>query len=230
VSFVLTTGAPGPGAPTVPLIILTLFYNGSEEEGRANFKSFLDLRCIADLTKEIPYEELNGLQNEQLVHGLCRLIKALTQVKPHLPSAKKVLDRLVSLAGSEVHFGVQQEFWPFEKVRSVPNGTCAFYRPKFNHGVVFVTWKNNTSENLELARRVGRELASIVASGQEEYIGKVEQGYGNYDHTPEEEYGIVVKNRAEALFRDNYPRLQELKKKYDPECIFNKWFPITPSA
>jgi hypothetical protein len=43
-----------------------------------------------------------------------------------------------------------------------------------------VTWKDNTSENLALARRVARELASIVASGQEEYIGKFEQGYGNY--------------------------------------------------
>jgi hypothetical protein len=50
------------------------------------------------------------------------------------------------------------------------------------------------------------------------------------DHTPEEEYGVVAKNRAEALFRDKYPRLQELKKKYDPESIFNKWFTITPSA
>jgi hypothetical protein len=91
-----------------------------------------------------------------------------------------VLDRLVSLADSGVHFGVQQEFWPFERIRSVPNGTCAYNRPKFNHGVIFVTWKDNTSENLALARRVGRELASIVASGQEEYIGKFEQGYGNY--------------------------------------------------
>ena len=50
------------------------------------------------------------------------------------------------------------------------------------------------------------------------------------DHSPEEEDGVVVKNKAEALFGKNYPRLQELKKKYDPENIFNKWFAITPSA
>ena len=50
------------------------------------------------------------------------------------------------------------------------------------------------------------------------------------DHSPEEEYGVVETNKAEALFRENYPRLQELKKKYDPENIFNKWFAITPSA
>ena len=49
------------------------------------------------------------------------------------------------------------------------------------------------------------------------------------DHTPEEEYGVVTKNKAEALFGENYSRLQELKKKYDPENIFNKWFAITPA-
>ena len=112
---------------------------------------------------------------------MCRLIKGLTQTKPHLPSARKLTDRLVSLANSEVHYGVQLEYWPFKKIRSVPNGTCAFYRPKYNHGVVFATWKNNTSDNLALARSVGRELADMVASGQEEYIGKkFEPGYGNY--------------------------------------------------
>ena len=91
-----------------------------------------------------------------------------------------MLDRLVSLADSPVHPGVQLEYWPFEKIRSVPNGTCAFKRPKYNHGVAFLTWKDNTPENLALARSVGRELASIIASGQEEYIGQFELGYGNY--------------------------------------------------
>ena len=53
--------------------------------------------------------------------------------------------------------------------------------------------------------------------------------HADLDHTVEEEDGVVVKNKAKALFRENYPRLQELKKKYDPERIFNRWFPITPS-
>ena len=43
-----------------------------------------------------------------------------------------------------------------------------------------MTWKNNTPENLALARGLGREFASIIADGQREYLGEVEQGYGNY--------------------------------------------------
>ena len=119
-------------------------------------------------------------QNAQLGHGLCRLLKSLSHTKPHLASAKKVLDRLVSLADSKVHPIVLLEYFPYKKILSIPNGTCAFQRPEFSHGVAVVTWKDNTPENLALARSIARDLASIVAAGQLEYLGQVDQGYGNY--------------------------------------------------
>ena len=31
-----------------------------------------------------------------------------------------------------------------------------------------------------LARSIGREFASIIGIGQQEYLGQVDQGYGNY--------------------------------------------------
>jgi hypothetical protein len=36
-------------------------------------------------------------------------------------------------------------------------------------------------------------------------------------------------DKAQVLFRDNYPRLQALNKKYDPNRLFSKWFVITPA-
>ena len=120
------------------------------------------------------------LQNARLDHGQGRLFKGLSHTKPDLSSTKAVLDRLVSLASSEVQTVVILEFFPLKKIQSIPNGTCAFQRPKFNNGVLVMTWKNNTLENLKLARSIAREFASIVAIGQQKYIGQVEQGYGNY--------------------------------------------------
>ena len=35
---------------------------------------------------------------------------------------------------------------------------------------------------------------------------------------------------ARALFGRNYPRLQRLKAKYDPDNVFSRWFAITPDA
>lgn len=60
-------------------MVVLLFYNGSESEGRANFKVFFDIGAsivspvdavliltvtgpIMDTTREMPYEELNTLQ------------------------------------------------------------------------------------------------------------------------------------------------------------------------
>lgn len=68
-------------------MIVIPFFNGSETEGRQKYKAFLDLSKVfsnhklsfalfmfavdpIDLTKEMPYEEMNSLQ-------VCGLIKIL---------------------------------------------------------------------------------------------------------------------------------------------------------
>ena len=41
---------------------------------------------------------------------------------------------------------------------------------------------------------------------------------------------VVPGIKPAAIFGENYARLQELKKKYDPDLMFFKWNPITPQA
>lgn len=47
---------------------------------------------------------------------------------------------------------------------------------------------------------------------------------------PEAVAGDKVFDKARLVFGENYGRLQQLKRKYDPENIFNKWFPIVPAS
>ena len=42
--------------------------------------------------------------------------------------------------------------------------------------------------------------------------------------------GTAKVNRAKDLFRENYPRMQEIKRKYDPDMMFNKWFTVNVAA
>ena len=35
--------------------------------------------------------------------------------------------------------------------------------------------------------------------------------------------------KARAAFGEAYPKLQQIKKKYDPELVFNRWYPIIPA-
>lgn len=36
-------------------------------------------------------------------------------------------------------------------------------------------------------------------------------------------------DKSHKFFGEHYPKLQAIKKKYDPDMIFNKWFVITPA-
>ena len=45
---------------TQPAIVVVPFFNGSAEEGKKRFQLVYNVGPIADMTREMPYEELNG--------------------------------------------------------------------------------------------------------------------------------------------------------------------------
>lgn len=53
-------------------------------------------------------------------------------------------------------------------------------------------------------------------------------GYPNYADV----YSVYneTDEYARKIFGPNYPRLQEIKAKYDPDMIWNRWFAIRPAT
>jgi len=49
------------------------------------------------------------------------------------------------------------------------------------------------------------------------------------DQTSADTNEVLPDDKTRSLFGENYPKLQALKKKYDPENVFYKWFAITPA-
>jgi FAD/FMN-containing dehydrogenase len=41
---------------------------------------------------------------------------------------------------------------------------------------------------------------------------------------------VLSEEKAKTMFGENHVRLQELKKRYDPGLVFNKWYAIKPSG
>lgn len=63
--------------------------------------------------------------------------------------------------------------------------------------------------------------AMIAAAG--DLSSQFQLGYANYNPTPRSA-------DAETVFKENYARLGEVKRKYDPMKVFDKWFLIEPAG
>ncbi|KAA1469078.1 FAD-binding domain-containing protein [Dentipellis sp. KUC8613] len=220
-----------------PCVVFIVFWNGSEEEGKANYKPFLDLNPIVNTCGEIPFERLNSLQNDKVPHGRNYYLKPIYQPGPDMEVAKKISQRIVELASAhsdvieEIAF--MYEFWPLDKICSVPEGETAFQRIRRLSGVTQIVFKENTEEQLKITRMVAQELVDITHTLKDNLPEDQNTGYANYNS---DQVSLLATNevtptsKSEALFGGNLQRLAELKRKYDPEMVFSKWFTISPAV
>ncbi|GJJ09866.1 hypothetical protein Clacol_004090 [Clathrus columnatus] len=240
-----------------PIIMTVLFYNGSEEEGRQHYKPLLDLGPVVDMAKEIPYEQVNGMWNQAAnAHGR-RYYMTGTSLKSTLAAhAAEVFEHTIKF--SEKHptdpsrppleVLVNYELLPHHKICQVPSDATAYRsRGPQPNVLVMISWDQEEKDQADVkhARTFSREIAAIVnASAERELKENENQGYGNYSKS----FSVTVcvffayrlsqkvtdptdlTIRSLDLWGDNYPRLQKIKYKYDPTCVFNKWIPIQPSA
>ncbi|KAI0786336.1 FAD-binding domain-containing protein [Abortiporus biennis] len=210
-----------------PGILAVLFYNGSAEEGRKNFKAFYDLGPVADLAAEIPYEELNNMQNYLATpQKNYYMTGAQLSVKPSQDLTVEHFNRIIELSGDGSQFltAVLLELWPHNKINTIPADATPYRRDLTGNALVLVRWEGEDPALLEKAKEAVVAMKSLLTPGQ---------AYGNYN--PDSDYaGLPAdakapESKVEGLFRQHYPKLQAIKKKYDPEMIFNKWFAITPA-
>ncbi|TFK43273.1 hypothetical protein BDQ12DRAFT_731314 [Crucibulum laeve] len=214
-----------------PAVVAFPFYNGTEAEGRNAFRAFLDIGPVADMTKEIPYEELNALQNPQVHHGNGVYMKGVAHKNINFQLISKAFDKVIEIAkGTGLRPAILYEYFPLSEVTSVSASKTAFRRDPASSILVILAWDGDVPDKSDQARSLAYEIAGIVTGGQSEAINTESLGYSNYD--PEGVSGGMeaVTDKAKLVFGDNYPKLQEIKKKYDPKNIFNKWFPITPAV
>ncbi|EKM80429.1 hypothetical protein AGABI1DRAFT_128103 [Agaricus bisporus var. burnettii JB137-S8] len=219
-----------PGAN--PNIVCNVFYNGDEEEGRSKFKKLYDIGPVMDMSKEVPYETINSLQNNLITPGNGVYWKAVAVPGPSYQPIADVYAKVQEISKSgKFSVLVLYELLHLQKTNSIPLNKTAFRRSTKPNCLLSLDWPKDIHSQalVDEARALTHQLAVCVAGGASELEDKSSQPYANYD--PE---GVVgnqdeVMDKARVAFGDNYPALQKIKKMYDPDNIFNRWFAITPA-
>ncbi|CAA7266220.1 unnamed protein product [Cyclocybe aegerita] len=216
-----------------PIFVVMPFYNGSEAEGRKCFKGLLDAGPFKDASKEMPYENLNTLINPMADHGHGQYMKGVMIQEFHQSTVTKIHQRLAEMyaeSAGAFRMSVLYQLFAHDKVDAIPQETTAFRREKgITNALVLFDWDHDPqNDRTDQARKYVHELCELALEGQPGETKQGEKiGYSNYDPDAAVTSTVAV-DKAKAVFGANYPRLQAIKKLYDPENIFNKWFPIVP--
>ena len=173
-------------------------------------------------------------------------MKGVFSSRPQVELTDKLLSRLPQLrVESGVNLTVVYELIPTKKILSIPNDATAHIRGSRINVLIIADWENKDTDILDKVREATSELGKILVKGEKIIPESLNVGYGNYSKhhmgygrnraqvlsgSEEVVSSSGSKANAQALFGENYARLQKLKQEYDPDLTFFKWCPITPQA
>lgn len=196
-----------------PFIIFIACFNGSDEDGERLLAAFRDIDDpVAEHVERMPYPALNSAFDALVPPGLQHYWKAsflpeLTDaaIAAHLEHGPKV-----PAVQSTVHL------YPIDgAVQDVAQDETAFaYRDADIAPVIAGMWPDpaDNADNIRWVREYYAALEPHSAGG----------GYVNFMSEDDQD-------RIRENYRDNYERLVEVKKRYDPDNLFHLNQNIKPS-
>ncbi|KAG8911218.1 hypothetical protein FRC02_006730, partial [Tulasnella sp. 418] len=224
----------GPQGPTILLILIK---NADQAAGEASFKRFADLNPIAQAPKQVPWEQVCALGDPFVAEYCPRLTQGAFVEHLYPDILEKTYDEWLNVVteGPASDTAVLYELYSTSKVSQVPVDATA-YACRISHlpvliGAFYSSDGNYTDEH---AKQVTRRLKAVIEtepSGQSDGSETTQAricGYPNYADQFATESSIN-EDYSRLTFGPNYGRLQQIKKKYDPTMLFNKWFSIRPA-
>ncbi|KAG8987654.1 hypothetical protein FRB90_003227, partial [Tulasnella sp. 427] len=203
----------GLGMDRKPAVMVTGVSNSTQEEGEKAFNRFRDIGPVKAINVQVPWQEVSNLANaanETPGNKIC--VGAHIDVFD-LEQVQKTYDTVMQLVHHAPFSIAIYEFYPFKKVASVPTEAAAFnQRDDFVNVICGVFW---TDEKFSPKARDECLKLKQVVSGSSSAKAQDSLGYVNTADAfsamnETDEY-------ARKLFGSNYPRLQQVKGKYDPE-------------
>ncbi|KAJ1303157.1 hypothetical protein OPQ81_011358 [Rhizoctonia solani] len=217
------------GPNGLPAIGVQVVYNGDAETGAKKFERFVKLEPAMTQLGTIPYLQLNRMQDPIAEHGSYRMLQGnfvpsapiglpLEVVKGLFTAWLKAVTENPAASASVVIF----ELYHPGVFSSVHKDATAYAHraPSYNIGY-FLKWSDPawTEQSIPTALELDNELVKLRdAHFPPELVG--EGGYINYQDAESQKAG------ASRRFGPHFLRLVEIKRKYDPENLFGRWFAL----
>ncbi|KAI0467584.1 hypothetical protein F4859DRAFT_506722 [Xylaria cf. heliscus] len=205
--------ADSTGTPAV--VASPFLHKGNATSGQAAFASLYAIGPVADTTAVTQYNEWNAATTALCKRGDFKPGWA-AGFQDMVPSTwREIWNAYVAfqkLPGAESS-GVLLEAYDLTKARSVSSSSAAFPNRNVRFNAFAIPWYNSSSLDAKAAN-FGNTVRNALRATSGLPRNQTYINFGNGDEALQVVYG------------DSLPKLQSIKKRYDPTNAFNQWFNI----
>ncbi|KAL9088299.1 MAG: hypothetical protein Q9165_006223 [Trypethelium subeluteriae] len=191
------------------------FFVGSASDGRAAFQSIFDIGPVSDTTSEVSYQNWSAFADYACEDSGRKPAYGVSMSNLDPPTWRLVYEGFQTFVAANPgarNSSVIAENYPINST-AVQNGVSSFPWRNVKTHVAAYPWYADASLD-SVANAWGSSVRDLLRSsdGLSEHANYVNFAHG--DESLQDVYGTSL------------PRLQSLKKQYDPGNKFNQWFPI----
>ncbi|KAM0305231.1 hypothetical protein HYE67_008855 [Fusarium culmorum] len=221
VAFGHAPPGPDPNAPRPPVVVVRMAQVGDNpsEEGPKYFAPILEMEALMQEIGPMPYPVINQVADGQMMHGSRYLLGGSNFTLPmKLSTAEAIRNRFhefTERTPDATESVVLIECIPNQKIREIPVESTAF-NSRGRYFIMGVMYKYEDESLDTEIRQFNRTFQTEVRKlGYNDET--LADGIGNYLN-----YANTGNISAEEAFGSHSKRLVTLKKKYDPENVFDK--------